>query len=132
MTRFFTLLITLFACLTSMAKVGPEISFENLSHDFGTVHEANGKVECVFKYTNTGDSPLTLASVSAPCNCTKTKFSPKPLAPGKSDEIRVTFTPKDMSGEFMRTISVWTNIKNGNKKKKVTLKISGIVIPDKQ
>ena len=131
MTRIFTLILAISVWFSSAGKGEPEISFDVLSHDFGSVHERNGAVEYSFVYTNTGDAPLTIASVSAPCNCTKAKFSPKPLAPGKSAEIHVTFTPKDMAGEFMRTISVWTNIKVGNKKKKITLTISGVVIPDK-
>ena len=126
------LLLVLATCFSSMAKNGPEIQFDSLTHDFGTIHESNGAVDCVFTYVNIGDAPLSLASVSAPCNCTKAKFSPKPIQPGDSAEITVTFTPKDMSGEFMRTISVWTNIKKGTKKKKVTLRISGVVIPAKQ
>lgn len=113
-----------------MAAKAPDIAFERLAHDFGNVREADGKVTCVFKYTNTGDAPLVLNSVSAPCECTKTKFSPKPLAPGKTAEITVTFAPKSMGGEFMRTITVWTNIKGENgAKKKFNLRISGVVIP---
>lgn len=129
MIRICSLILAVITWLGANAKIGPEIKFDTLSHDFGTVHEENGKLQYTFTYTNTGDAPLTLASVSAPCHCTHADFSPKPLSPGKSGEIIITFTPKDMSGEFMRTISVWTNIKNGNKKKKVTLKISGVVIP---
>lgn len=132
MMRICTIIAAIAVWFGMAAKTGPEISFDALNHDFGTIHEANGAVKCTFTYTNTGDAPLSIASVSAPCDCTKPEFSPRPISPGKSAEINVTFTPKDMSGEFMRTISVWTNIKNGNKKKKITLKISGVVIPDKQ
>ena len=132
MIRICTLIIALLTWIGALAKTGPEIQFDTLSHDFGTVHEKNGQLTYIFKYTNIGDAPLTIASVSAPCNCTEADFSPKPLAPGKAGEIKVTFTPKDMSGEFMRTISVWTNIKSSNKKKKVILKISGVVIPSQK
>lgn len=113
-----------------MAAKAPAISFAKEAHDFGNVREADGKVTCTFAFTNTGDAPLVLNAVSAPCECTKTKFSPKPVAPGKSGEITVTFAPKNMSGEFMRTITVWTNVKGDDgKKKKYTLRISGVVIP---
>ncbi len=125
-------LLCCMAVLAMAAKGNPEIEFETLSHDFGTIREADGKVTCTFRYSNTGSAPLALTSVSAPCSCTKTAFSPRPLAPGKSAEITVTFTPADMAGEFMRSISVWTNVRtDSGRKKKVTLKISGTVIPDR-
>lgn len=128
----FALIICCVTGVAALAKGAPEISFDAVSHDFGTIREADGDVTCTFKFTNTGTAPLALTSVSAPCNCTKTHFSPKPLAPGKSGEITVTFSPKNMSGEFMRSISVWTNVKTDkNKKKKVILKISGAVVPKK-
>lgn len=120
------------ACTGAWAKGTPDIEFDRVAHDFGTIREADGAVTCTFTYTNTGTAPLALTTVSAPCECTKTKFSAKPLAPGKSDKILVTFAPKDMAGEFMRTITVRTNIKTENgSKKKVTLKISGAVVPKK-
>lgn len=125
------LFISLVSAFVSLAAKGlPDIAFDQVKHDFGNILEANGKVTCTFAYTNTGTAPLVLNSVSAPCECTKTKFSAKPLAPGKKGEIKVEFTPKDMAGEFMRTITVWTNVKDpdGNKKK-YTLRISGAVIP---
>lgn len=130
MTRLLLILACFALCLGMAAKGTPSIKFNEVAHDFGNVREADGKVQCTFHYTNTGDAPLVLNSVSAPCECTKTKFSPKPLAPGKSAEIAVTFAPKNLSGEFMRTITVWTNIKNDKgEKQKFTLRISGVVIP---
>lgn len=133
MKRLFSIfLLCCLAVVAVSAKGNPDIVFETLSHDFGNIREADGKVTCTFRYTNTGSAPLALTSVSAPCNCTKTSFSPRPLAPGKSAEITVTFSPKDMAGEFMRSISVWTNIKtDSGRKKKIALKISGTVIPDR-
>ncbi len=117
-------------CLCAMAK-GPEISFAEKVHDFGNIRSDIGKVSCVFTYTNTGDEPLALSTVSAPCGCTKPEFSPKPLAPGKSGEIKVTLNPSGMKGEFMKTITVRTNIKKRDGKQKVTLKIVGAIIPAK-
>lgn len=131
--RLSLLLVALAVCGICLAagKGAPEITFESTTHDFGTIREADGPVTVKFTYTNTGCAPLALTTVSAPCGCTKPKFSPKPLAPGKSDDIEVTFSPKDIKGEFMRTISVWTNVKTDKGKKKVILKISGVVIPKK-
>lgn len=134
MKRLFTIpaALLMLCSLTGAAKGTPEISFASAEHDFGTVSEAKGPVTCTFTYTNSGSAPLALTTVSAPCGCTKPEFSAKPLAPGKKEKIMVTFNPEGIAGEFMRTITVRTNIKNPDgKKKKVTLKISGVVIPKK-
>lgn len=131
MKRLSLILAALVCCLAALASA-PDITFEATAHDFGTIREKDGAVKCTFTYTNSGTAPLALTTVSAPCGCTKPKFSPKPLAPGKKGTIEVTFLPEDISGEFMRTITVRTNIKQADgKKKKVTLKISGVVIPKK-
>lgn len=130
MKRLIVLSIALSAILMALAA-GPQISFATMDHDFGNVREKDGKVECSFEYTNTGDAPLVLTTVSTPCGCAKPEFSAKPLAPGKSGVIKVTFNPSGISGEFMRTITVRTNVKINDKKQKYTLKISGAVIPKK-
>lgn len=133
MKRLLSLVFVIaFACLgfTIAAKGVPQITFEQTKHDFGTIREADGSVTYTFKYTNTGTAPLTLTTVSAPCNCTTPQYSHKPVAPGKTGEIVVTFSPKEISGEFMRSISVWTNAKTDNGKK-VVLVISGVVVPKK-
>lgn len=133
MKRLIFILLT--CCLTAasgFAKGAPDIKFATLEHDFGAIREADGAVTCTFKYTNTGSAPLVLTTVSPSCNCTKAKFSPRPLAPGKSGKIAVTYKPEDAAGEFLRTVTVRTNIKTADgKKKKVILKISGTVIPKK-
>lgn len=129
MKRLITLLIITLS-LTTFAK-GPEITFQETEHDFGNIRSDVGKVSCVFTYTNTGDEPLALTTVTAPCGCTKPEFSAKPIAPGKSGEIKVTLHPTGMKGEFMKSITVRTNIKKGSGKKKVTLKIVGAVVPAK-
>lgn len=130
MKRLIILSLTILAAAIAYAG-GPQISFKESEHDFGNIREKDGNVECVFTYTNTGDAPLVLTTVTAPCGCTKPKYSPKPLAPGKSAEIKVAFNPAGISGEFMRTLTVRTNVKVGDKKQKYTLKISGVVIPKK-
>lgn len=117
------------ASFAALAKGTPEISFEQTSIDLGNIRERDGSVTCTFKYKNTGTAPLALTTVSAPCGCTETQYSHKPLAPGREGKIVVTFSPKDIKGEFIRSISVWTNVRTAKGKKKVILKISGMVIP---
>lgn len=108
-------------------KKSAEITFDETTFDFGTIKEADGWVEHEFKFKNTGDAPLAIATVSASCGCTKPEFPKKPIAPGKTGTVKIRFTPAALKGEFARTAKVRTNIKG--KQGNVTLTIKGSVIP---
>lgn len=111
-------------------KGTPDIRFDETVHDFGQVPEKGGNVSHDFYFTNTGDAPLAIVTVSAQCGCTTPKFSEKPVAPGKRGKITLTYSPNQRPGEFSKNAYVRTNIKGKNKK--VTLKINGFVIPAKK
>ena len=106
----------------------PAITFEDTSHDFGTIAEDGGNVTHEFKFTNTGDAPLMIVNASASCGCTRPSYPKKPVAPGKTDKIKVTYVPVGRPGEFVKTVTVKTNV---NKQKTIKLKIKGTVVPKK-
>ncbi|MDE6535732.1 MAG: DUF1573 domain-containing protein [Muribaculaceae bacterium] len=108
-------------------KKKPAITFKETTHDFGVIKGFTDWVEHEFEFTNSGDAPLAIATVTANCGCTKPEFPAKPIAPGKSGKIKIRFTPKGIKGDFTRTAKVYTNIKG--KDKTVILTISGNVIP---
>lgn len=118
------LILTAGGVISAAGKAG--IKFESTSHDFGTIHEKDGRVTAVFDFTNTGDAPLTIVTVTnGGCGCTKPSFPLEPIAPGKTGEIKITFDPKGRRGEFNRTVKVKTNA--GSARKKLTF--SGVVVP---
>ncbi len=132
MTRFFVNILLLLAVALPAFAGEPAITFESKNHDFGNIRDAKGPVHCSFAYKNTGTAPLVIITVTTPCDCTTSNFSPRPTAPGKSGKVDITFDPKGRSGEFSSIITVHTNIPGpGGKKKKETLTISGNVIPKK-
>lgn len=126
MTRFFSILLLALAALTVNAAE-PDITFEELTFDFGTIAEDGGPVKHEFKFTNTGDSPLMIVNATASCGCTRPDFPKKPVAAGKTGVLKVTYLPKGRPGEFNKTVTVKTNSK---KHKKVTLRIKGFVTPE--
>lgn len=105
----------------------PDIEFITKSHDFGNISESGGPVTCEFEFVNTGDEPLVIVSANASCGCTRPEFPKKPIKAGKKGVIKVTYLPQERPGEFNKTVRVRTNAKNS---KKISLKISGVVIPD--
>ena len=112
------------SAVTMVAGDGPQITFETKSHDFGTIKESDGVAECVCEFQNTGDEPLVLLDVRTSCGCTTPSYPSDPIAPGVKSKIKVSYNPAGRPGEFERTVKIFTNAK-----KRITLKLSGIVVP---
>ena len=102
---------------------GPEIEFEKVVHDYGDV-PYNGNGECEFRFTNTGDAPLLIQKPKSSCGCTIPSWPDKPIFPGESEVIKVTYRT-NRAGNFNKTITVTSNaIKNST----VVLHITGRVL----
>ena len=126
MTRIFSILLLALAALTVNAAE-PDITFEELTFDFGTIAEDGGPVKHEFKFTNTGDAPLVIVSVTnGGCGCPRPEYPKQPIAPGKTGVITIKFNPTGRRGEFNRQVQVKTN---AAKSKRVKLKFSGSIIP---
>lgn len=92
-------------------KNPPVISFENETHDFGTIIEGEQVVH-EYKFTNTGKGPLVISTVTASCGCTVPRTWPRtPIAPGESSAIKVEFNSEDRAGQTNKTITVNANTK---------------------
>ena len=90
------------------ATNGPEIQFEQLSHDFGNV-EYGGKCEVEFKFTNTGNEPLIIQKPKTSCGCTASSWPKEPILPGASDAIVVTYKTTTKVGNFSKSVTVTSN-----------------------
>ena len=104
----------------------PTVVFNTVSHDFGNITSTGGSVNCEYEFTNTGDSPLVIVSVTnGGCGCTTPTFPKAPIAPGKTGVIKITFNPTGRRGEFNREVKVRTTVTP----KRVALKFKGVVVP---
>lgn len=100
----------------------PQIKFEKLIHDYGTIlKNSDGKTE--FKFTNIGKEPLILSRPRSSCGCTVPTWPKKPILPGKSEVIGVTYATNRV-GAFMKTVTIMSNAKNSL----VVLKVKGEVV----
>ncbi len=107
-------------------KVG--VQFDALTYDFGNAAEDGAPVVHEFKYTNTGTGALTLLSARPSCGCTQPKYSRKPLRPGESATIKITFMPKGWKGEVDKDVRL--RFKNAaGKSEEITVRLTGVVIP---
>jgi hypothetical protein len=98
------------------------LKFEKTTHTFGKVKQ-NLPVSVEFSFTNAGTKSIIIEDATAECGCTKPEFPPRPIAPGKTGVIKVTYDSKAM-GAFTKKITV----KLVNNSNPVELLIKGEVI----
>ena len=85
------------------------LEFDKILYDFGDV-ESEVENTASFIVTNTGNKPLIISDVSTTCGCTTAKEPEGPIAPGKSDEIQVTFKSKpSQKNEIKKTVTITAN-----------------------
>ena len=123
MKKLFSVLCLMALSFAAFAQK-PVISFETESHDFGEIQEKEGPVTYIFKYNNTGATPLVVSQVTASCGCTTPEWTQTPIKAGGAGEIKVTFDPANRPGTFNKSITVRSNADQAVK----TLRISGKVL----
>jgi hypothetical protein len=123
-----TLIANLILTLAVSAQTidGPIASFEENSHDFGDLIQGD-KVNYTFEFTNTGNQPLLISNVLTTCGCTATKWPKKPVGPGKTGQLKITF---NSSGKMGRQNKIITVISNANPQQ-YRLSITASVLPEK-
>ena len=85
-----------------------EIKFESEKIDVGIV-DGKTNVNADFKFRNTGNIPLVINEVRGSCHCVQGTKPDKPIAPGDSSVISLSFDPVGQSGSNMRTMMVYSN-----------------------
>ena len=110
---FFLMLLTAsisFAQEEIKQKDKGEMKFEKTQHNFGVFSEDTAIVSYDFVFTNVGKSPLIIHQVSASCGCTIPEYTLKPIMPGKTGKISVTYNGKGRRpGVFRKSITIHNN-----------------------
>ncbi len=102
----------------------PEISFDKLEHDYGTIYEGDNGT-CEFQFKNTGKEPLILSNVYSSCGCTVPTWPREAIMPGKTAVIGVKYNTSRI-GVINKKITV---ISNAEESPRVELLIKGLVKP---
>ncbi len=87
---------------------GPVITFEEGEFGFGDITQGD-KVEHVFNFENTGDSPLLITNVQTTCGCTATNWDREPILPGSKSSIKVSFNSAGKMGRNNKVITIISN-----------------------
>lgn len=120
------LLLAAAALAAIAAWAAPGIKFDSAKHDFGNIRADGGPVKVDYTFTNTGDEPLIIISVTnGGCGCTTPSFTKEPVGPGAKGKVTITFNPAGRKGEFNRQVKVRTNASS----KRESLRFSGVVVP---
>ena len=67
------------------------------------------QVEVIFRFRNTGNKPLVIASATASCGCTVPEKPEEPIAPGAEGRILAKFDSKGRPGENRKSIYIDAN-----------------------
>lgn len=121
-----TLLILAAATVAAFARdINTSIRIDSPVFDFGVVNESTGKVTHKFLLKNVGKESVSVLYVKTGCSCVSAVAPSKPIAPGASAPISVTFDPKGRSGDFHKEISIVYADKRFNR-----VTVRGTVNPD--
>ena len=117
--------VTSFTTLTaqnSTDKAVGILTFENETIDFGTIAAKENGIRA-FKFTNTGNAPVVISQVKSSCGCTVASKPEKPVLPGETAQIEVSYDTKKI-GTFSKSVTVISNAKE----ERMVLKIKGEII----
>lgn len=111
----------------ALAHGAQAMRFDRTRIETGAIGEDDGPKSFVFTWRNTGDKPLVITRVRTTCGCAVPTCGKRPVKPGETDSVTVTYHPKGHPGRFVRKIFIFTQLA-GNAPT-ATLELAGEVIP---
>lgn len=124
---FLYLSLLILAVALPSAKGDHLLQFADTSYDFGTVTDEHDPIVHEFNFVNTAKEPVAILSVTTGCGCTKPEYPVKPVAPGESGTVKITFLPKGQKGDINKTINVRYRAATAKASKRLSLRLRGTV-----
>lgn len=121
--RKITVLFVFMSFVVATFAQGPVLKVDKSTYKFSPTQQGT-LLEHDFQITNTGSSPLIISDFTVNCTCTKVILPKRPISPGETYALKVTF---DTTGKYYfqdRTIGLVTNTS-----KKHSLRFKVKVIP---
>lgn len=91
---------------------GPKMTFEvkDDTYNFGKV--VDGEVVTYnYVFKNTGNQPLIIYKTEVACNCTSADWPKRPVMPGQTSQIKVTYKSEGNVGKVNKQIYIKSNAK---------------------
>lgn len=111
----------------ALAHGAQAMRFDRTRIETGAIGEDDGPKSFVFTWRNTGDKPLVITRVKTTCGCAVPTCGKRPVKPGETDSVTVTYHPKGHPGSFARKIFLFTQLDENAPT--ATLELAGEVIP---
>ncbi len=92
----------------SDGRAKTNVAFATSNHNFGEILQ-DSKNTYMFEFTNTGTEPLIIEDAKGSCGCTVPVFPKEPIAPGKTGEIEVVYSPGKQQGAQTKTVTITAN-----------------------
>jgi len=87
-----------------------QVSVDCTELDFGIFYKKE-KQEGRFVLTNVGENQLVVHDVVTSCGCTKVEYNKRPVCPGDTLELKVTYEAEE-TGHFRKSLTVYCNTEN--------------------
>lgn len=112
---------------TSAQLFSQVIEFKETKKNFGFVHEGD-TVVIEYELKNIGDKQLVITNYEVECNCTSVEKVMKPIFPGESYILKVTFDTHEKYDRQDRTVKIISNADNNPSE----LRFKGVVLKPKK
>ena len=85
-----------------------QVRFDRTTYDLGNCPEDTVRLpQCEFTFTNLSKRAVSIAEVKTSCGCLKASFDRRPVQPGKTGRLVLTFDPQGHPGNFLRKVTVY-------------------------
>lgn len=103
-------LAAIFLCAIASVTAAAQLNFvHGNTIDLDTITQGEKACGSIL-IRNDGSEPLAIVNVFAECGCTVPEYSRKPIAPGDSSVIKVTFDSKGRAyGHFTKAVRIRTD-----------------------
>lgn len=85
------------------------MEFDKTVHDFGTVGQNDGPLECTFTIENTSEADFNIYAVVSSCGCTSVTWTRETVKPGQKGSVSAVFKNEDGPYPFDKTLTVYTS-----------------------
>jgi len=86
---------------------GPRMEFTETTVDYGTIEQGSDPYR-IFKFNNTGSTPLVITNAKGSCGCTVPTYPKEPILPNHEGEIKVRYDTNRV-GPFTKKVTLTTN-----------------------
>ena len=123
-SQFFIGWLLLMAPLPALAweTLCPGVSVDQTVYDFGDIVLNSGPVSCTFTLKNDSAKALLIDRVTTSCGCTSAQWTTRPVQPGQSGSVSITYKNDEGAFPFDKSISVFLSCNE----KPCILKVRGV------